>query len=150
MLVDPALDPLLEPQALARDLMASRARSSRVTAGLGGVRLLGPKLAIVNPPLWEIGHVAWFQERWCLRTGFAGELGDSMLEGADALYDSSAVAHDARWDLPLPNLAATRAYAESVLEAVLERLRRETDNAPPSYLVRPATLDADMHAEAFH
>ena len=74
MLVDPALDPQLEPQTLARDLMASRARSSRVTAGLGGARLLGPKLAIVNPPLWEIGHVAWFQERWCLRTGFAGEL----------------------------------------------------------------------------
>jgi iron(II)-dependent oxidoreductase len=133
MLVDPALDPLLEPQTLARDLMASRARSSRVTAGLGGARLLGPKLAIVNPPLWEIGHVAWFQERWCLRTGPAGEFAESMLEGADALYDSSAVAHDARWDLPLPDLAATRAYAESVLEAVLERLGREPQNTALRY-----------------
>jgi iron(II)-dependent oxidoreductase len=150
MLVDPALDPLLEPQALARDLMASRARSARVTAGLGGARLLGPKLAIVNPPLWEIGHVAWFQERWCLRTGAAGELAESMLEGADALYDSSAVAHDARWELPLPDLAATRAYAERVLEAVLERLGREPENAPLRYFVRLATLHEDMHAEAFH
>jgi iron(II)-dependent oxidoreductase len=150
MLVDPALDPLLEPQTLARDLMASRARSSRVTAGLGGARLLGPKLAIVNPPLWEIGHVAWFQERWCLRTGPAGEFAESMLEGADALYDSSAVAHDARWDLPLPDLAATRAYAESVLEAVLERLGREPQNTALRYFVRLATLHEDMHAEAFH
>ena len=30
-----------------------------------------------------------------------------MLPGADALYDSSAVAHDTRWDLPLPGLGAT-------------------------------------------
>jgi iron(II)-dependent oxidoreductase len=150
MLVDPALDPLLEPQALARDLMASRARSSRVTAGLGGARLLGPQLAIVNPPLWEIGHVAWFQERWCLRAGPAGELAGSMLEGADALYDSSAVAHDARWNLPLPDLAATRAYAERVLEAVLERLGREPGNTALRYFVRLSTLHEDMHAEAFH
>ncbi len=150
MLVDPALDPHLEPHTLARDLMASRARSSRVTAGLGGARLLGPKLAIVNPPLWEIGHVAWFQERWCLRTGLEGELADSMLEGADALYDSSAVAHDTRWELPLPDLAATRAYAESVLEAVLARLGHEPRNSALRYFVRLATLHEDMHAEAFH
>ena len=73
-------DPGLDAAKLARDLMASRVRTSRVTAG---------------------------------------ELADSMLEGADALYDSSAVAHDARWDLPLPDLAATRAYAVNVLEAML-------------------------------
>ena len=28
---------------------------------------LGPKLEIVNPPIWEVGHVAWFHERWVLR-----------------------------------------------------------------------------------
>jgi len=146
MLVDPGLDAAV----LARELMASRARTSRVTAGLGGERLLGPKLAIVNPPLWEIGHVAWFQERWCLRWGPDGALAASLLEGADALYDSSAVAHDTRWDLPLPDLAATRAYAEGVLEAVLERLGRESGNAALRYFVRLATLHEDMHAEAFH
>ena len=150
MLVDPALDPQLEPQALARDLMASRARSSRVTAGLGGARLLGPKLAIVNPPLWEIGHMAWFQERWCLRQQDSGALADSMFEQADALYDSSAVAHDTRWGLPLPDLAATRAYAERVLEAVLARLGREPGHAALRYFVRLSTLHEDMHVEAFH
>jgi iron(II)-dependent oxidoreductase len=146
MLVDPGIN----AAELARDLMASRARTSRVTAGLGGQRLLGPKLAIVNPPLWEIGHVAWFQERWCLRWQPAGALRASRLDGADALYDSSAVAHDARWDLPLPDLAATRAYAEGVLEAVLERLGREPEDVALRYFVRLATLHEDMHAEAFH
>ncbi|MFT5059638.1 MAG: iron(II)-dependent oxidoreductase, partial [Planctomycetota bacterium] len=29
--------------------------------------LIGPQLAIVNPPLWEVAHVGWFWERWILR-----------------------------------------------------------------------------------
>ncbi|MBV8031988.1 MAG: DinB family protein, partial [Betaproteobacteria bacterium] len=96
---------------LAEALRDSRARTERVTRGLRGERLLGPRLAIVNPPLWEIGHVGWFQERWCLRfRPGAAALGPSFLENADRLYDSSAVAHDTRWHLPLPSLERTRAY----------------------------------------
>lgn len=150
MLVDPRLDPRLDSRELADDLAASRARTARVTSGLEGERLLGRKLAIVNPPLWEIGHVAWFQERWCLRAQPSGALGPSLRADADALYDSSAVPHDARWQLPLPDLAATRAYAQAVLESVLERLAREGDNIALRYFVRLATFHEDMHAEAFH
>lgn len=135
--------------ALERDLVASRARSLAVTAGLDGARLLGPKLAIVNPPLWEIGHVAWFQEYWCLRLRPNGTRGEPMLPGADALYDSAKVAHDTRWDLPLPGLPAIRAYGEAVLERVRERLAREPGNAWFHYFVRLATFHEDMHAEAF-
>ena len=28
---------------------------------------MGPRLRIVNPLRWEIGHLAWFQEYWVLR-----------------------------------------------------------------------------------
>jgi len=135
--------------SLERDLLDSRARALRVTADLEGERLLGPKLAIVNPPLWEIGHLSWFQERWCLRWRADGTLADSILPGADALYDSSAVAHDRRWDLPLPDLKATRAYGERVLEQVRERLARESQDRDLQYFVRLATFHEDMHAEAF-
>src|SRR5207253_8907368 len=72
------------------------------------------------------------------------------LAGADALYDSSNVAHDTRWALPLPSLGATRAYLASVLERTLERLAREPDNEHLRYFVRLATLHEDMHAEALH
>ena len=135
---------------LSSDLVAARDHFARVTAGLDGARLFGPKLAIVNPPLWEIGHVGWFQEHWCLRWRGDGTLGASILPGADKLYDSSNVAHDTRWDLPLPNLAATRAYLSSVLEKTLARLEREPDSARLRYFVRLATLHEDMHAEALH
>ena len=140
---------LADPLVLERDLVDSRARAIRVTGDLHGEQLLGPKLAIVNPPLWEIGHVSWFQEYWCLRMRPDGSLAETLLPGADALYDSSAVAHDTRWDLPLPDLAATRAYGEQVLERVRERLAREPESESLQYLARLATFHEDMHAEAF-
>lgn len=135
---------------LARNLQASREHTHRVTAGFTGERLLGAKLPIVNPPLWEIGHLGWFQEHWCLRRRGDGLLAESILPGADALYDSSNVAHDTRWDLPLPDLGATRAYLADVLAQVLERIEREPENVSLRYFARLCTLHEDMHAEAFH
>src|SRR3954462_5194028 len=113
---------------LSSDLIAARDHFARITAGINGEQLLGPKLAIVNPPLWEIGHVGWFQEHWCLRWRDGKALAPSILSNADALYNSSTVAHDTRWDLPLPSLAATRSYLRAVLEKILDRLAREPDN----------------------
>src|SRR5437764_5459828 len=101
---------------LAEDLADARRRTASIAGAFRDERLLGPKLAIVNPPLWEIGHVGWFQERWCLRHGSSK---DSILPGADGLYDSSAVAHDTRWDLALPSLQKTLDYLESVLGRVV-------------------------------
>jgi len=147
MLADPRIT---IPAMLERDLLDARRRAIRVTGDLDGERLLGPKLEIVNPPLWEIGHVSWFQERWCLRLRADGSLADSMLPDADALYDSATVAHDTRWDLPVPDLKATRAYGEAVLGRVRERLAREPESESLRYFVRLATFHEDMHAEAFH
>jgi iron(II)-dependent oxidoreductase len=48
-------------------LKAARARTLSLAADLRPDQFLGPQLAIVNPPLWEIGHIGWFQEYWCLR-----------------------------------------------------------------------------------
>jgi len=131
-------------------LLAARARTEQMTRDLEGERLLGPKLDIVNPPLWEIGHVAWFQERWCLRTAHSGVPMDSIFSGADTLYDSSAVAHDTRWHLPLPGAQATRAYMAEVLERVRARLAREPENRALAYFAQLCVFHEDMHAEAFH
>ncbi len=141
---------MMNPDLLAGELRASREHLTRITADLEGERLLGPKLAIVNPPLWELGHVAWFQEYWCLRRRGETLVTDSILRGADALYDSAKVAHDTRWDLPLPDLEATRAYQVAVLERVLQRLEREPENRELHYFAQLATFHEDMHAEAVH
>ena len=69
----------------------------------------------LNPPLWEAGHVAWFQDYWVARNQQRGRgvradpehaRPDGRLPQADALYNSSHVPHDTRWALPLPDLSA--------------------------------------------
>src|SRR5919201_6970679 len=135
---------------LSSDLVAARDLFGPTPAGLGGGRLCGRQLAIVNPPLWEIGHVGWFQEHWCLRWRDGQELAPSILANADALYNSSTVPHDTRWDLPLPELRATRSYLSAVLEKTLDRLAREPENERLRYFVQLSTLHEDMHAEALH
>ena len=140
----------MSPESLSQQLRDARRRTRLVTCDLEGPQLFGPKLAIVNPVLWELGHVAWFQELWCLRMRSDESLSESVLEGADALYDSAKVAHDTRWDLPLPELSATLSYQDRVLDRVLARLEREPDNEWFLYFVQLALFHEDMHAEAFH
>ena len=136
-----------EGASLSQMLRDARSRTVGLIADLSGSQLLGPRLSIVNPPLWEIGHLGWFQERWCLRRRGDGALAPSMLEGADALYDSSAVPHDTRWDLPLPALEATLEYLEAVLDRVSARLLRPDPDL--AYFAELCALHEEMHAEAF-
>jgi len=129
---------------LIEEVRAARERLRRVADDLAGSRELGPKLAIVNPPRWEVGHVGWFQEFWCLRGGLEKA---SILPNADRLYNSATVAHDTRWELPLPPFPATLQYREEVTERVIARIKEGT--ADP-YFVRLAVRHEEMHAEAFH
>jgi iron(II)-dependent oxidoreductase len=133
-----------ETLACLRD---ARSRSLALIEDLDDAQWLGPELDIVNPPRWEIGHVAWFQERWALRhlRGLK-----PMRADGDALYDSAAVVHDSRWRLALPSRLDTLAYAERVLEEIALRLAgaRELDK-DERYFHRLALFHEDMHGEAF-
>jgi iron(II)-dependent oxidoreductase len=131
--------------SLVENLRAARDRTRRVVDDLAGEREFGPQLAIVNPPRWEVGHVGWFQEFWCLRGG--SEDRESILPNADALYNSATVPHATRWTLPLPSFPETLAYREQVLERVVRSV--EKGNAD-SYFVELAVRHELMHAEAFH
>ena len=139
------LDPHPSPDLLVSWVRDSRRRTLELVADLNDVQLLGPHLPTANPLLWEIGHVAWFQERWVLRRADGRP---SLLPDADALYDSAAVAHDSRWDLPLPSREETLRYMAGVEGQVLERLahRPLSDDA---YFAQLIIFHEDMHAEAF-
>src|ERR1044071_3357 len=84
---------------LIRALREARERTLDLISDLSDEQLMGPRLRIVNPLRWEIGHVGWFQEFWILR--HLGGL-PPILGLGDSLYDSAKVAHDTRWNLPLP------------------------------------------------
>jgi iron(II)-dependent oxidoreductase len=121
----------------------ARARTLAIYADLDAGRRLGPKLRIVNPPLWELGHVAWFMERWVLRHARGRP---ALRADGDRLWDSAAVPHDVRWDLPLPSWDDTRSYLERVRDLVLDGL---TDDAGERYFVQLSVFHEDMHVEAF-
>jgi iron(II)-dependent oxidoreductase len=132
-----------EVELLRRWVLDARRRTRELFGAIPDEALLGPKLAIVNPPAWEYGHVAWFQERWALRHA-AGQ--QPLRKDGDALYDSSAVPHDVRWNLPLPSRASTEEYLRRTAERVVEALP-SLDPARRSF-VELTVLHEDMHAEA--
>ncbi len=132
-----------ELSAWVRD---ARQRTMDLVADLTDEQLMGPQLAIINPFLWEIGHVAWFQEKWALRHA-AGE--PPIRADADALYDSAAIAHDTRWDLPLPSREETLTYMRAVRDHVIERIEGGKVDENQRYFVLLSVFHEDMHTEAF-
>src|SRR5713101_3998385 len=132
-------------KTLAEWVCDARQRTLALVADLKDEQLLGPRLSIVNPLLWEIGHIAWFQEKWVLRHASKQP---PIRRDADALYDSAAVPHDVRWDLPLPARAETLRYLGNVCDHVLERIEARLAE-DLSYFVQLSVFHEDMHGEAF-
>jgi iron(II)-dependent oxidoreductase len=140
--------------ARARTLALADAWDASVADGA-----LVPYAAERNPPLWELGHVGWFQEWWIARNPARGEGARcdplrprtrSLLAAADAWYDSSQVAHPTRWHLPLPDAQGTRAYLAATLAQTLALLD-DLGPAPDDdalYFFRLVALHEQMHAEA--
>ena len=122
-----------------------RSRTLALVEDLSDEQLTVPMLNIVNPPLWEIGHVSWFHERWALRH-LRGR--NPIRVNGDELYDSAAVHHDTRWVLALPPLKETLAYKERVLRQITDALPAERLSPEETYFHKLVIFHEDMHAEA--
>lgn len=129
---------------LVAQLRESRRRTRLLTEDLASDELMGPRLDIVNPVLWEIGHVAWFHEYWTLRHAHGRA---PLIERADRLWDSSNVPHATRWQLDLPDRAGTYGYLQDVLARQEDLLGGNVD-AARRYFYELAIRHEDMHVEA--
>jgi iron(II)-dependent oxidoreductase len=134
------------PATLAEWVRDARQRTLNLVADLKDEQLLGPRLATINPLLWEIGHVAWFQEKWVLRHAFGLK---PIRADADRLYDSAAIAHDTRWDLPLPSRQETLAYTKDVRDRIVRSIQDREPSPEESYFILLSVFHEDMHDEAF-
>src|SRR2546425_3402827 len=135
------------PGTIAESLREARRRTLALVEDLNDEQMMGPLLGIVNPLLWEIGHVAWFQEYWVLR-----HLNHrpSILERGDTLYDSAKVVHETRWDIPLLSRMSVQNYMQEVLARVIDRYGAAKENDDDAaYFLSLALLHEDMHDEAF-
>jgi gamma-glutamyl hercynylcysteine S-oxide synthase len=136
----------ISPGGLIAIMREFRTCTLDLVADLDDQQLIGPRLAIVNPPLWEIGHIFWFQEFWILRHLKKQQ---PIVANGDQIYNSTDVAHDARWELLLPSLEETRHYMEEVLDRCVEYIDgRSRLSAEEFYFYLLATFHEGMHAEA--
>ena len=138
--------PTADVRQLVTMMRTFRARTLALVDDLDDRQMIGPRMPTVNPPLWEIGHVAWFAEFWLLRHLKKQK---PLLNNGDELYNSSEVAHDTRWELLLPSREKTLEYMDQVLERCIEAIdvRRELSR-DELYFCLLTTFHEGMHAEA--
>lgn len=105
-----------------------------------------PYLRTVNPPAWEIAHVGWFQEFWCLRFRDGAEALPARFPNADPLLNSAIIPHRERWNRPELSWNVVHDYLARELEDTLDALERSTPQQ--RYFFQLALLHEDMHGEA--
>src|SRR3989442_13464723 len=87
---DRLLDALLDARAVELELLD----------GLSDTQMLGERAHFLEPPIWEMGHVGWFQELWLSRH-LDGEA--TLLPGSDGIYDSFNVSYRQRSEHRYPS-----------------------------------------------
>lgn len=133
------------PQRLADWVRDTRQRTMELVADLDDEQLVGPKIATINPLIWEIGHLAWFQETFVLRRC----LGHApIVPHADAIWDSGAIPHDTRWHLDLPSRPETLRFMEQVRDRVVEAVLDPGVRDDVLHLVLYTVFHEDTHTEA--
>lgn len=144
----------LSGSALAAALRDSRARTRARLDDLSDAQWQVPQQAGVNPPAWELTHLAWFAEFWILRgphrigsDTFVHAAQPPRIAGPDELFDSARLPHAARWTTPMPSRDEVWRRLDAQLEACLAALPAGDDDAA-LYFHRLALFHEDMHGEA--
>lgn len=109
-----------------------------------------PFAPVINPPLWELSHIAYFAEYFCLRwtkdDPFCNKT-PSIFAEADALFNSNLVPHRDRWTNIYPSKADCFAYMRDVHARVLAALCKKK-HGDDLHLFQLALAHEDMHQEA--
>jgi iron(II)-dependent oxidoreductase len=133
-------------EQLLGELELARSRTLRLIESLPAEKLDVPYHPGVNPPLWEMGHSAFFYEVFVF----------NLLDGTpsydpsmDDLWDSFHVEHQDRWRSDLfPGREATLAYFNTIYDRVAERIRSRSLTDEELYLYRYAIFHQNMHIES--
>ena len=123
---------------------------------LEAVNFVVPKSSTINPPLWTLGHVGWFQERWIGRNlqralGSRCPPGQARLPSIELEADSwwsPDAPYESRWVLALPDMQACRDYLLETLESTLDLLEKAGSDDDALYFYRLALFHEDLQGEA--
>ncbi|MBI2930011.1 MAG: ergothioneine biosynthesis protein EgtB [Planctomycetes bacterium] len=132
------------PADLIEALLDARRVELALLEGVADDQLMGRKAHFLEPPIWEMGHVGWFQELWILRHL---DHADTSLSGSDGIYDSFNVSYKRRWDHAYPSRRETLTYITEVLRRAVGRLESRDPDERDRYFYSLAALHEDMHTE---
>ncbi len=105
--------------ALISSLRRARSQQLSIFEDLSAEEMLGQQEHHLEPPIWEMGHIIWFQELYLLR-GLDDK--PSFFPKGDSMYDSFHVSYKKRWSHDFPSKKDTLSYGKQVLDAAVARL----------------------------
>ena len=105
-------------ESLAERLGEARARTFFLVAPLSDEELLTQHVPLMSPILWDLGHIAHFEELWLTRN-LDGPIEFVEMPG---LYNPFEHPRSTRGALPLPGLAECRAIMDEIRGRVLARV----------------------------
>ncbi len=108
-------------------------------------RWIGPYLPVVNPPVWELAHVAWFAE-WLVLRRLHGH--QPLLADVDERYDSANVGHRTRWQLTHPDPADVIEYLRRVGDSLTDVIENDRGLDSTKAYAAYAVMHHDAHYEA--
>jgi iron(II)-dependent oxidoreductase len=100
-------------------LSEARARTLLLVSPLSEEDLSLQHDPLMSPIVWDLGHIAHFEEVWLLESLESGRAGSEGLRG---MYNPFENPRRVRDSLPLPTMAECRDYLGRVRRAVLENL----------------------------
>lgn len=133
-------------EELRRELDKTDCRTLALIEDLSDAQLDVPYHRGINPPLWELGHSAFFYEYFLLR-----ELGqaDPRMPGYDEIWDSFEIQHRNRWQQGVvPDKATTFDFYHRVLDEVRKRLDAASLDPREHYLCHYCIAHQNMHIES--
>lgn len=133
-------------QDIAHEFEKVDRRSRELLADLSDDELSVPYERGINPPIWELGHSAFFYEYFLLR----GQ-GDksARMPGYDEVWDSFEIMHKHRWTPGVvPDKATMLDYYTRVMDETRERLSLLEPDSYEHYLFRYVIHHQQMHIES--
>jgi iron(II)-dependent oxidoreductase len=116
--------------AIADRLEATRRRTVALLEPLGPGDMARQASPLLSPPLWDLGHIAAYEELWLVRR-LTGR--PSLHRELEAVYDAFETPRTRRSSVPILDEPAARDYLERVRETALEVLHATdlSDDAEP-------------------
>ena len=102
-------------------LAAARARTLELVEPLSDDQLTRQHVPIMSPIVWDLGHIANYEEQWSIRALDPTAPVDSA---RDHIYDPVANPRPTRRDLPLPGRGGTIQYMHEVRARTRRQLAR--------------------------